>query len=220
MGSEVGKATGRGSGAEYASAVPFSPPSVFFRFLLRMDKMSCIRRSIIIAGIVVFSAGYHLKAGDLRAKSLDFNKTYLFLCTKGRVQDHEYCPSRFPDRIIAQGTAAIPLLISRITDARRTKRPQFPYWSYTANGDVAYFILMDLFRDSDWASATLPGLPDLTCNESEPTETCWREFLKEHGREYVRRKCLEAWEANKARVYWDENSRCFRVHAVAREGGK
>jgi hypothetical protein len=79
---------------------------------------------------------------------------------------------------------------------------------------------MDLFTDSDWTTITLPGLPVLKCNEGETGESCWRAHLEAHGREYVRKKFLEAWEANKSRVYWDESSRCFRLHAAAREGEK
>jgi hypothetical protein len=182
---------------------------------LRDSIASTVTTSILLVGC-------HLSGQDARRENwnLDFNKADLFLCMKGRVQDHEYCPSRFPDRVIAEGTSAIPFLISHITDVRATKPCQFHFWSYTTNGDIAYIVLIDLFTDSDWTTITLPGLPVLNCKEGETGESCWRAYLKAHGREYVRKKCLEAWETNKARVYWDQSSRCFRLHAVALEGQK
>src|SRR5690242_1915038 len=68
---------------------------------------------------------------------------------KGRLQDKGYCNSKLMDQIIAQGKDSIPVLISQLTNTRRTQEPIYDYWSYTTAGDIAYFILTDLFTDSD-----------------------------------------------------------------------
>jgi hypothetical protein len=67
---------------------------------------------------------------------------------KGRLQDKGYCVSKMMDEIVAQGKAAIPILISQLTDARETKRPIYDYWGQTTAGDIAYSVLNDLFKDS------------------------------------------------------------------------
>jgi len=133
--------------------------------------------------------------------------------TKGRLQDKEYCESKMMNQIIAQGKDAIPILISQLTDTRATQEPIYDYWNETTAGDIAYFILTDLFTDASWTTFTMPGLDALNhdCGEDVAAEPCWREFLKKHGRKFVQDQWLAAWNANKDRVYWDEQARCFRV---------
>ena len=93
---------------------------------------------------------------------------------KGRLQDKEYCDSKLMDAIIAQRQAAIPILILQLTDSRETKEPIYDYWSQTTAGDIAYFILNDLFTDSNWTTFNMPGLEALKDNCNEAAETCWR----------------------------------------------
>jgi len=132
---------------------------------------------------------------------------------KGRLQDKEYCESKMMDQIIAQGKDAIPILISQLTDTRATPEPIYDYWNETTAGDIAYFILTDLFTDASWTTFTMPGLDALKehCSKNLPAEACWRGFLKKHGRKFIQDQWLAAWNANKDRVYWDEQARCFRV---------
>jgi hypothetical protein len=132
---------------------------------------------------------------------------------KGRLQDKEYCESKLMDRIVAQGKGAIPILILQLTDPRETKRPIYDYWGQTTAGDIAYFVLNDLFTDSNWTTFNMPGLEALKDNCNETAERCWRRFLKKHGRKFVQDQWLAAWKANKDRVYWDEQARCFRLSA-------
>jgi hypothetical protein len=66
---------------------------------------------------------------------------------KGRLQDRGYCSSKLMDEIVAQGKSAIPVLISQMLDPRATERPIYDYWSYTTSGDIAYFMLNDLFTE-------------------------------------------------------------------------
>jgi hypothetical protein len=118
------------------------------------------------------------------------------------------------DQIIAQGKTSIPILISQLTDTRRTKEPIYDFWSYTTAGDIASFILNDLFTDSDWTTSTMPGLESLQNKEDkceDGAEACWRRFLKKHGRKFVQDQWRAAWNANQDRIFWDEKARCFRV---------
>ncbi len=137
--------------------------------------------------------------------------TYPTCRAKGRLQDHEYCSSKLIDQIVAQGKASIPVLISQLTDTRRTRKPIYDYWHYTTAGDIAYFTLSDLFTDSDWKTFNMPGLEALDHPCNDDSETCWRRFLESHGRKFVQAQWLAAWTANKDRVYWDKTARCFRV---------
>ncbi len=130
---------------------------------------------------------------------------------KGRLQDRDYCSSRLMDRIVADGKEAIPVLISQLRDTRPTKEPIYDYWGLTTAGDIASFILSDLFTDSDWRTFTMPGLELLRDPCKDPAETCWRRFLKKHGRKFIQDQWLAAWKKNKDRIYWDEKARCFRV---------
>lgn len=143
----------------------------------------------------------------------DFDEVNHSCGAKGRLQDKDYCESKMMDQIIAQGKDAIPILISQLTDTQATQEPIYAYWNETTAGDIAYFILTDLFTDASWTTFTMPGLDALKnhCNNNLPAEACWRGFLKKHGRQFVQDQWLAAWNANKDRVYWDEKDRCFRV---------
>ncbi len=136
---------------------------------------------------------------------------------KGRLQDKEYCSSKMMDKILAQGKDAIPILISQLTGTRPTKQPIYDYWSLTTSGDVAYFILTDLFTDSDWKTFNMPGLEALNQHCTENAENCWRDLLEKHSRKFVQDQWLAAWNANKDRVYWNDKARCFRVRATNKE---
>jgi hypothetical protein len=133
---------------------------------------------------------------------------------KGRLQDKEYCGSKMMDKIVADGKLAIPILISQLTDPREPKKPIYDYWGQTTAGDIAYFILNDLFTDSNWTTFNMPGLEALKDDCNGPAETCWRKFVRKHGRKFVQDQWLAAWKANKDRVYWDEQARCFRLSAI------
>jgi hypothetical protein len=113
---------------------------------------------------------------------------------------------------VAQGKAAIPILISQITDTRETPRPIYDYWDSTTAGDVAAFLLSDLFTDSDWKTFNMPGLESLHEACHDPSWVCWHRLVRKHGRKFIQDKWLAAWNANKDRVYWNEEGRCFRLY--------
>ena len=142
---------------------------------------------------------------------LQFDEINHMCRANGRLQDKEYCSSKMMNQILAMGSDAIPILITQLTGTRKTSEPIYDFWSYTAAGDVAYFILRDLFTDSDLVTSTMPGveLPGTDCVTG--AETCWREFVKMHGRRYIQRQWLSAWNKCKDRISWDSKSRCFRV---------
>jgi hypothetical protein len=130
---------------------------------------------------------------------------------KGRLQDHGYCSSRLMDRIVADGKDAIPILISQLRDTRPTKQPIYDYWSLTTAGDIAYFILTDLFTDSDWKTFNAPGVTSPYDNCRENSENCWRSFIKKYGRQFIQTEWRTAWEKNKEHIYWNAKARCFKV---------
>jgi len=172
----------------------------------------------IICLLGVLQAGTPI-AAQTRAKTseafplLQFDEAPGMCRAKGRLQD-DYCISKMMDQIVARGKIAVPILISQLTDARPA-RPILDFWNHMTVGDIAYVILDDLFTDSDWKTLTMPGLKawdDLwrdTCKDS--AETCWHRYVKAHGRRFVQRQWRAAWNANKDRIYWDANARCFRV---------
>jgi hypothetical protein len=133
---------------------------------------------------------------------------------KGRLQDRDYCRSKIMDQILAQGTDAVPILISQIMDARALKEPAFDFWNSMTVGDLAAAILGDLFTDSDWQTFNMPGLERVTltvCDPKVPAYECWQSIVKEHGRKFIQDQWLAAWNKNKDRVYWDTKAGCFRL---------
>jgi hypothetical protein len=174
--------------------------------------------SIAVALLLATPAGRNagaqtapLKAKEFPLWKFDEMTTYPSCRAKGRLQDTGYCDSKLMDQIVAQGKASIPVLISQLTDTRRTQKPIYDSWSYTTAGDIAYFILTDFFTDSDWKTFNMPALELLNPTCDGTAETCWRKFLGKQGRKFVQDQWLAAWNANKDRVYWDETARCFRL---------
>jgi len=72
---------------------------------------------------------------------------------KGRFQDRDYCASAVMDQIVADGKSAIPILISQITDSRWIAEPVYDFWPRIRTGELAYFILGNLFVDDTWQKA-------------------------------------------------------------------
>jgi len=166
-----------------------------------------------------------LSGVTLTAQSAPLRKTYQlwnfdeqgFSCrAKGRLQDRDYCASHMMDQIVADGKSAIPILISQLRETRPSPKPIDDYWTQTTSGDIAYFILTDLFADSDWKTFTMPGLKALREPCDRYAEDCWDRFLKKHGRSFVQKQWPSAWNKNKDRIYWDDTARCFRVSSAAK----
>ena len=67
--------------------------------------------------------------------------------SKGRFQDREYCASPVIDRIVADQKSALPVLIAQITDSRWIAEPVYDFWPRIRAGELAYFILENLFVD-------------------------------------------------------------------------
>lgn len=117
-------------------------------------------------------------------------------------------------QILAGGKASIPILISQLTDAGHTREPIEDYWAETTSGDIAYIVLTDLFTDSDWKTFNMPGVPDWTAVSSgchSDAETCWRAYLKKHGRKSIQDAWLHAWSRYKDQIFWEPTARCFRL---------
>ncbi len=141
----------------------------------------------------------------------DFDEVNHTCRAKGRLQDKEYCESKVMDQIIARGKDAIPILISQLTDSHPARQPIYDYWDRMAVGDIAYFVLNDLFTDSDWKTFNLPGLDQLRNGCQNASEECWRALVEKRGRRFIQSQWLAAWNLNKDRVYWDAQEHCFRI---------
>jgi len=135
------------------------------------------------------------------------------LCmAKYRMQD---CPpGSVTHQILADGKKAIPILISQLTETARTKYQIADFWGETSSGDVAFVVLNDLFTDDDLRTFEMPGVPDWSavqkgCNQA--AQACWNEYLRKHGRMWVRESWQRAWNLHKDEIHWDAKAKCFRV---------
>jgi hypothetical protein len=137
---------------------------------------------------------------------------------KGRFQDREYCGSPVIDQIVADGKSAVPVLISQITDSRWIDQPVFDFWPRIRTGELAHFILQDLFLDDTWTKSPIPPFPQRNC--AGPSWTCWAEFRKTHSLTRLQARWSEFWRANQNHVYWDGKSRCFRLTNAKAETGR
>ncbi|MGO9229564.1 MAG: hypothetical protein ACLQKA_10205 [Bryobacteraceae bacterium] len=123
------------------------------------------------------------------------------------------------DRIVADGKSAIPVLISQITDSRWIAEPVYDFWPRIRTGELAYFILDDLFLDDTWQKRTMPELfPAKNC--TGPGWVCWEEFRKTHSLVVLQTRWMEFWKANQDKIYWDGKARCFRLPGGTIEKGK
>jgi hypothetical protein len=173
------------------------------------------RASVLILGLScgIFAHGQG-SVNDAAPKLKEFplaNFDEIGCRAKGRLQDKEYCQSKIMDQIVAEGKDAVPVLISQITDTRELNPPAFDLWNRMEVGDLAYYILYDLFLDSDWKTFNLPGLEQINPQCQNSAEACLHLLFKKRGRKFVQDRWLTAWNANKDRVYWDAQSRCFRL---------
>ena len=134
---------------------------------------------------------------------------------KGRFQDREYCSSMVIDRIVADGKAAIPALIAQITDARWIADPVYDFWQRIRAGELAHFILQDLFLDDTWQHSTMPALfPPENC--TDPAWACWDRFRSRHSLRDIQARWEAFWNASRDRIYWDQKARCFRLREAGR----
>jgi|HubBroStandDraft_5_1064220.scaffolds.fasta_scaffold00194_13 hypothetical protein len=160
------------------------------------------------------------QAGAPRTKNYPLNTWSNITCrAKGRFQDRDYCSSAVMDQIVADGKSAIPVLISQISDTRWIAEPVYDYWPRIRTGELAYFILGDLFLGDTWQKRTMPALfPDRHCDEA--AWVCWGEFRKTHTLKELQSRWMEFWKANQDRIYWDEKARCFRLLDANAESSK
>lgn len=135
---------------------------------------------------------------------------------KGRLQDY---PSEMMDKIITAGPDSVPVLIGMLTDARmaKTEEPIICYWPGMAIGDIAFCLLEDLFLNSDWTKATIPGVAWNDILGPEDNLPAWEQlhsFIRKHGRRAIQLKWQAQWEKYKDRIFWDPKERCFKLKTV------
>lgn len=155
-----------------------------------------------------------------RTKNYPLNTWSNITCrAKGRFQDRDYCSSAVMDQIVADGKSAIPILISQITDARWIAQSVYDYWPRIRTGELAYFILGDLFLDDTWKKSTMPALfPDPHCDEA--AQACWEKFRTTHSLKELQARWMKFWKTNQDRIYWDEKARCFRLSDTKAESSE
>ncbi len=160
------------------------------------------------------------QTASARAKSYPLCTWSNITCrAKGRFQDRDYCASAVIDQIVADGKSAIPVLISQITDSRWIAEPVYDFWPRIRTGELAHFILSDLFVDDTWQKSTMPALfPRQECDES--SWVCWEKFRKTYSLKELQARWMEFWKANQDKIYWDGKARCFRLSAAKIENGK
>jgi hypothetical protein len=132
---------------------------------------------------------------------------------KGRLQDY---PSKTMAEIIASGPKSVPILIGMLTDARMAKTPEpiICFWPGMAIGDIAFCLLEDLFLNSDWTKATIPGVSWNDILGPEDNLPAWEQvhsFIRKHGRKAIQSKWQAQWQNYKDRVFWDPKERCFKL---------
>jgi hypothetical protein len=150
-----------------------------------------------------------------RAKAYPLSTWSNITCrAKGRFQDRDYCASAVMDEIVADGKSAIPVLISQITDSRWIAEPVYDFWPRIRAGELAHFILSDLFLDDTWRKSTMPPLfPHQDCDD-QPAWVCWGNFRKTHNLKDIQTHWMQFWKANQDKLYWDEKARCFRLSSA------
>ncbi len=178
---------------------PFARPSGMLLFVL----------PLLFLSLPLFASA-QTTAG--RAKAYPLSTWSNVTCrAKGRFQDRDYCGSPVMDQIVADGKSAIPVLISQITDTRWIAEPVYDFWPRIRTGELAYFILGDLFLDDTWQKSTMPALfPHQDCHD-QPAWVCWGDFRKAHSLKDIQARWMAFWKANQDQIYWDAKSRCFRL---------
>jgi hypothetical protein len=174
----------------------------------------CNREIVAEIALTVFIAYLVMQSGHAQTKRGKYPLTEFdnYGCmAKGRVQD---CLGTVMQQILSNGKDAIPILISQLTETARTKKEIGDYWGDTRSGDVAFVVLNDLFTDTDYFTFGMPGVPDWStiqkgCNGA--AQACWDQYLRKHGRMFVRQAWQNAWNLHKPQIYWDAKSQCFRL---------
>ena len=136
--------------------------------------------------------------------------------SKGRLQDPEYNDSGVASEIVAGGKQSVPVLIELIRNRTKTSQPVFCYWSETTVGDLAFFVLYDLFLDSSAQHSTVPGtrLDELVGKQIDaaaPFETHFRDYLAKNGYVSLQIKWKKIWAKYHDKVDWDPKEMCYKI---------
>lgn len=144
------------------------------------------------------------------------------LPTKPRVQDtYNVGKDAVIDQLLAMGKDAIPFLISRLASKREYKDVPVDLYPQLAEGDMAYFILDDLFTGASGHSGTT--VPDLCWNtlmeaSTHPGTPAWdllSRFHQTHSHQYLHDKWAAMWKDNADKIVWDASERYFRIAGKA-----
>ncbi len=122
------------------------------------------------------------------------------------------------DQIIGAGPKSVPVLIGMLTDEEvaKTEEPIICFWGQMNIGDIAFCTLEDLFLNSDWTKATLPGAGwnDILGPPGDlPSWEQLHRFIAKHGRKALQTKWQGLWDKYGSQVVWDPKERCFKLKA-------
>jgi hypothetical protein len=138
------------------------------------------------------------------------------LAPKGRVQDRDYNETPVIDELISHGKDSIPFLINKLDDRTVIHYSVEDYWPEMTVGDVAFLILEDFSMDSTWTKETIPGTSwdeifEAKYDPNVAGSDYYYRQVRRYGRGWIKAKWEKIWAANKDRIVWDDNERCFIV---------
>jgi hypothetical protein len=129
------------------------------------------------------------------------------------------------EQIVNTRHAAVPVLIDMLTDQRRNRGSEniVCFWGEVSRGELAFMVLTDLFLDSTWTKATVPGA-DWSMLDPDPDDTAgfvrFRDYIEKNGSKSLQLKWRTLWSEYKDKVYWDEKERCFMLKPEFRSEDK
>jgi hypothetical protein len=186
---------------------------------MRTEENKTRRKIFVFVSLIVLFAAAIASPTQSQYKDKKFDLSKLnggpTCLMKGRFQDKGYNESPVVEDIILRGKDSVPILIDMISDPTPTKEPAFCYWPKTTYGDLAFFMLTDLFLDATWEHSTLSGasLQDLLWRKPNemPMWDHYAAYLKKHGPRDLQRKWTKLWAEYRDKVEWDAKDRCYRL---------
>ena len=98
------------------------------------------------------------------------------------------------EEIISGGKQSIPVLVEMIPNSTKTDEPVFCFWPETRIGDLAFFMLSDLFLDLSWQHSTVLGASLQELLGPEPKGTPYWEHYRAYLERHERRKLQQKWK--------------------------
>lgn len=172
-----------------------------------------MRTIIVVLSLLFCAIDIQAQRPPQRYALEDFDS--LGCMAKGRSID---CGGAVMQRILQDGKAAIPVLISQISETEPAKHEIADYWGGTQTGDIAFILLNDLFSDDDGHPFSPSGAVDweeVSKGCTNTAQSCWILYLRKHGRKYVQDSWERAWGRHKSEFAWNPRQRYFQKAAAS-----